>query len=352
MDVAAGVIYKKINGYAWYRYAFVGAVGEHAYRIKSYKYHHDLAPNIRKKNNAVWGGKIHTVNTNSLGFKDDAVTDIPLRSHKQRMIFIGDSFTEGVGQDYENTFVGIIEKEMGRDYSILNAGVSSYSPIIYWKKIDYLINDVNLKFDELIVYLDISDIQDEATEYKLNNDGSVGNIDWIPTLPELIKENTILLAYIRSFRERNKAQELIDSAGNNSQQHTYKDAINRHRSLWTIDDEVFHEYGKLGLQVAEKHMDKLFTLLQKNNIKMTLAVYPWPDQVYYDTTSSKQVTHWRTWAQNHHVQFIDHFKDFFKLKEKIGSKNIIEKYYVPGDVHFNAQGNVLIAEQFLRQYRN
>ena len=268
VDIIAGITYKNINGYAWYRYAFIGAIGEHAYRVKSYSYHHDLAPNISKKNNAVWGGDIHTVNTNSLGFKDYTARDIPLRSHKPRIVFIGDSFTEGVGQNYGDTFVGLIDEKIGTDYSVLNAGVSSYSPIIYWKKIYHLINEVNLKFDELIVYLDISDIQDESTEYQLNTDGSVGNIDWIPTLPELIKENTILLAYIRSFRERNKAQELIDSAGDNDSIYTYKDSINRHRSLWTIDDKVFQEYGRTGLKIAEIHMNKLLSLLKENNIKM------------------------------------------------------------------------------------
>ena len=99
-------------------------------------------------------------------------------------------------------------------------------------------------------------------------------------------------------------------------------------------------------------MNKLLSLLKENNIKMTLAVYPWPDQIYYDNASSKQVTHWKTWAQNNHIQFIDHFKDFFKIKESIDAKNIIEKYYVPGDVHFNGKGNSLIAEQFLKQYKH
>ena len=48
---------------------------------------------------------------------------------------------------------------------VLNAGVSSYSPIIYFKKIEYLI-DKGFEFDELIVFIDISDIEDEATIYR------------------------------------------------------------------------------------------------------------------------------------------------------------------------------------------
>ena len=64
--------------------------------------------------------------------------------------------------------MGLIDNALKKKYSVLNAGVSSYSPIIYWKKVEDLINITRLEFDELIVYLDISDIQDEASVYKLN----------------------------------------------------------------------------------------------------------------------------------------------------------------------------------------
>ena len=70
--------------------------------------------------------------------------------------------------DYEKTFVGLISNALKKNYNVLNAGVTSYSPIIYWKKVEYLINIARLEFDELIVYLDLSDIQDEASIYKLN----------------------------------------------------------------------------------------------------------------------------------------------------------------------------------------
>ena len=57
-------------------------------------------------------------------------------------------------------------------YEVLNAGVGSYSPIIYWRKIKYLIEDVGLRFDEVVVYIDISDAQDEASYYELSDDGN------------------------------------------------------------------------------------------------------------------------------------------------------------------------------------
>ena len=176
IDVVAGIAYKNINGYAWFAVFESGSLqmeqslSERTYRIKSYRYHHDLAKNVRNKNNAKWGGNVYTVNTNSLGFKDRSDRQIPLKSEKKRLLFIGDSVTEGIGLNYEKTFVGLIDDDLKEKYSILNAGVLSYSPIIYWKKVEDLINNTGLEFDELIVYLDISDIQDEASKYLLTSD--------------------------------------------------------------------------------------------------------------------------------------------------------------------------------------
>ena len=366
IDVVAGIAYKNINGYAWFAVFESGSLqmeqslSERTYRIKSYRYHHDLAKNVRNKNNAKWGGNVYTVNTNSLGFKDRSDRQIPLKSEKKRLLFIGDSVTEGIGLNYEKTFVGLIDDDLKEKYSILNAGVLSYSPIIYWKKVEDLINNTGLEFDELIVYLDISDIQDEASKYLLTSDslalddGLITDVMYEkPTLQsELIKENTIILAWLRSALKQNQTQPVERTILKKKKIYTYKDAINKDkdRGSWTFDSDTFKEYGERGLNISAKHMDSLLELLIKHKIEMTLGIYPWPSQIYYDTVDSKHVLFWETWAKRNNVKFINHFEDFFSLKDKTGPKQLIEEYYIPGDVHFNEKGNILMKEYFLSQY--
>ena len=64
---------------------------------------------------------------------------------------------------------------------IANLSSASYSPAIYFAKINYLINN-GYKFDEIIVFLDLSDLQDDVVRYEL--DGNVvkdkNNSSWIP----------------------------------------------------------------------------------------------------------------------------------------------------------------------------
>ena len=79
---------------------------------------------------------------------------------KYDVAFIGDSFTEGVGLNYEDTFVGIIENLTQK--KILNLGIVSSSPSLYLKKLNYILNE-GIHFDDLIVAMDLSDIYDELS---------------------------------------------------------------------------------------------------------------------------------------------------------------------------------------------
>jgi hypothetical protein len=76
---------------------------------------------------------------------------------------MGDSFVEGIGLDYDETFIGILDtmlKGSGREIETLNGGVLSYSPKLYYLKVEGLV-DSGLKVDHVIVFIDISDVQDE-----------------------------------------------------------------------------------------------------------------------------------------------------------------------------------------------
>lgn len=134
---------------------------ESRYRVPSDIYHHDLRKRV--DTDGVWGEARYRVRTNSLGFKDREVREVPLTSPQRRVLLIGDSFTEGVGFEFSETFAGIAaESFAGRGVEVFNAAVVSYSPAIYYSKVRYLIEEVGLDLDAVVVFIDISDIADEA----------------------------------------------------------------------------------------------------------------------------------------------------------------------------------------------
>ena len=100
-----------------------------------------------------------------------------------------------------------------------------------------------------------------------------------------------------------------------------------------------------------KHMDNLLRLTRDNNIKLTIAVYPWPFQVWYEDLNSVHVKLWEEWSRRNNVHFINYFPDF--VSEGLTKKErfeVMKKYYIPHDVHFNKQGNKLVAKKFLEKY--
>ena len=122
-------------------------------------YHHDLRPSVRAT--AEWGRWRYELITNSLGFRDGAVREVDLKSDGRRVLLMGDSFTEGVGVTWEESFAGRLARSADDDTEVLNAGVIGYAPTTYRLKTKILLDQVGLDVDDLVVLIDMSDIPNE-----------------------------------------------------------------------------------------------------------------------------------------------------------------------------------------------
>ena len=148
-----------------------------AHRIKSYYYHHDLRPMASFYDH--WGYERYKIYTNSLGFKDEFNRKVKFKN--KNILFIGDSFTEGVGVRYEDTYVGLIDKHLkknDKNVEILNAGVQSYSTSIYLSKIYHLIERKKLPITDIVIMISGGDFYDDNFKYlELNEDYVLNHID-------------------------------------------------------------------------------------------------------------------------------------------------------------------------------
>lgn len=324
------------------------SVREAHYRQAHSVYHHDLAKNISNYT-AEWGKQDYRIDTNSLGFKDSSNRNIPLTAKNKRILLIGDSFTEGMGVKFDNTFAGLLQKDLQlNNIEVLNAAASSYSPIIYYRKIKHLIENVGLKFDSVVVLVDLSDIEDEALGYQFDSNenvisqGSAANLGAAESsskidntkppmnVKEFFTQYTYFLGRLRNL-----------SAAFKAKTRSWQRALNKRRAMWTLDDKLYTEFGEKGLTTAATHMSQLKLLLDKKHIPLTLAVYPWPDQIYNNDVDSKQVVFWKKWASQNKVEFINLFKAFMPSSNP---ENTIRKYYINGDVHWNTAGHQAIYE--------
>jgi hypothetical protein len=111
--------------------------------IEHNKFHHHLKENI--STSGIFNDQKYKVKTNSLGFRDKEVRNINYKNVGKRLVLIGDSFTFGTLLNYEDTFAGMIDDELsqlvvggeGVEWEVLNLGVPSYSPVIYYNKVKF-----------------------------------------------------------------------------------------------------------------------------------------------------------------------------------------------------------------------
>ncbi len=303
-------------------------------------FHHTLIPNLQSIS-LKWGPLQYLLTTDSLGFKNQTTKSIPLSSQNFRILFMGDSFTAGDGLSYEKTFVGLInQKVSSQGIEILNGAVSSYSPAIYYLKTQYLLKNVGLKFNHLIVCLDISDIQDEAEYYEIV-DGKIVYQKY--HLKEWVFDYTLLTRKI--LRKSLKILKLDPELQRTKNEESL--GINLFRSLWTINEAAFKQYGEIGLTKAKIHMNQLHQLLKEAEIPLTLVIYPWPDQIFNNDLDSRQVQFWKEWAESQGVPIINLFPDF--ISPANDPKHVISQNFIPGDVHWNENGHRLVANQLMKK---
>jgi hypothetical protein len=313
-------------------------------------FHHGFKPNASEI--FVWGDERFLVNTDSLGLRDVSRRAVVPKTSKYRMVFIGDSFTEGVGVSYQKSFVGLTAAALDPDrYEVLNAGVSSYSPKLYYLKIKYLLEEQHLEFDELSVYVDISDPEDEVVyqsftpaersslAFDVHSFGKSYSFVYRHYYPQI--DRTLLALSARLHR----SPPTVSSAGvlgatTPVDSRTYND----HRASWTYDPDSFRAWGSEGLQLGADNMDRLYALCRAHGIRLNIAVYPWPQQVLRRELDSRQVTFWRDFSRQRNIPFLDNFPTFIDRRTP---DEVVKAYFVDGDVHWNARGHQAIADAFL-----
>jgi len=308
-------------------------------------YHHDLPRNI--SGTKVWGDRTYPVFTNSLGFIDRQVRFVPLAAPGKRLLLLGDSFTEGVGHPFDETFAGILSRSLeGQGVEVLNAAVTSYSPKLYYLKARYLLEVAGLRFDDLLVAIDISDIQDEVVhdEFIPAGDFGISRSYLLNRIDSLL--NRISLSYhgLRTLVGRSPGV----SRGLLSADVDVEKVLanwDRDRDRWTDDQDVYRAWGAEGLRLAAEQMRQLAGLCREHQVRLTIVVYPWPRQVLAGDLDSLQSRFWREFCVQQDLGFIDLFPDFIQPGH---AEQMLGRHFIPGDVHCNAAGHRLVAERLLR----
>ncbi len=316
-------------------------------RIAHSVYHHDLAKSFTGQD--IWGHLKYDLCTDENGFKTSCVGLKNIKNFD--VAFIGDSFTEGIGLSYEDSFVGKIANALPH-LKVANLGVSSYSPSIYLAKVRYLL-ERGVTFKELVVYVDISDIQDEATFYVTQNGVVIDKKNMTQSASIEKIKRVIRWSFPLSYAGLGVLRHKLDLNAENYEPIDYL-SYSYQRSAWTYD-QLSMGYGQNGvaggIESSLSAMLELSRLLKDKGISLSVGVYPWPAQLLHDRIESKQVQIWRNFCKKNCLNFHNSFDSFFELKERMPVESVVKEYFIQGDVHHNVRGAQIIADDFLKAYQ-
>lgn len=295
----------------------------------SVSYSHDYRPNLSLRRQ--WGPIEYSFMTDAHGFRTGKCAGLDAAAERDRTVFvIGDSFTEGPGVPFEQTFAGLIAcAYRTQGLAARNLGVSNYSSVIYHRKLLAASERLAVKPRRVVMFLDISDIHNDVFGY-YEHGGRVFN--YPPTLQrravEFLKRNLLSASVLFKMRQSLRSSRRDDAIPQ----------LDNELSRWTLHGGDLDEWALRGLEVAAANLDKSVALCRQWRCTFVLVVYPWPDQIYAGDRDSIQVRFWRKWAASRGVGSVDAFAPFFTESRD----DVLRKYYIDGDVHWTAAGHRLI----------
>lgn len=129
-----------------------------------------LAANLRTDRDVMY-------KTNSMGYRSsELIPDSP------KILFLGDSYTEGFGLANEETFASVFAGELERfgysGFQVINAGVSGYSTVIQQLQWRNQFQDTNVQ--HVVLNFDITDLQDNFYYYTIADFSGEGEIVGVP----------------------------------------------------------------------------------------------------------------------------------------------------------------------------
>ena len=340
-----------------------------AHRIKSFYYHHDLRPMASFYDH--WGYEKYQIFTNNLGFKDKNNRKINFKN--RNLLFIGDSFTEGVGIKYEDTFVGLIEsklKEKNDNIEILNAGVQSYSTSIYLSKIHYLLNIKKLPITDIVVVVSGGDIFDDAYKYlDVDENFILNHVDHknkiVINLINFFKSNTLIYQVISRITPPKVIPGLIKSLFIKKTSLNYSekenellkisnDEISKMSFLYLQDynylfsKDEFDKWGKNAIDKSINNLKELSKIVEKKNINLNIF-YLYEPAIILREPDIAVLTYIKDSFKSLETNRVSFFElnDYFKgYKDKY---EVYKNLFFINDIHLNKKGNKQVFEEILKK---
>jgi len=312
-------------------------------------YHHGFVPN--SSGTDVFGSTQTTYFINSVGFRDAKIRSVDHRTPQKRVLLMGDSFAEGIGVPWEETLAGRLSSSLAAEgVEVLNGAVASYSPSLISAKLGYLFDQEKLRADLVVVFIDISDLEDELNLVAEPEGGFTTKKSSPFDDPRYVTWDQKFCVWLEKGPEANftllgpltrKLRQLWRQAGSPGGTPELK------RASWPEYHGKADALILEGLEKERKSMDQIARMTKDHGSRLLVVIYPWLEQVDAGISPSRPEKIWGEWCRAEGVALLNLFPVFVPM-----GKNYEKKYCLSGDGHWNSEGHRVVAQALMAKLKD
>jgi len=306
-----------------------------------------------------YGKLTFRVNTDHNGFRTGSSSGnkTATKSEKPALLLIGDSFTYGVGLNWQGTFAAQLAARYGGP--VINAGVNSHSPTPHlWRLQRWLEQGLVPAEAIVIMAVDISDVFDEATRW---SDGPSSPIERTTaqgkganaaqqkppatSAEPWFSPRAFQLSHQIYYGVEAVVKHVIDDL--QVRNNVRSDFTHRN---WSDLDQAYQPLGVAGgFKRLSQKIEAAARLSHARGHRFYLLIYPWPAQLAYANRFSWERAIARSCQRPFCSGVINTIAAFSKLASS--DSRWQQHLYIRGDMHFNAAGNRVITDRILAALR-
>jgi len=274
---------------------------------------------------------------NSLGGKDASCREVPKVGDRPRVAVFGDSFAEGWGLPYEQSLPGHLQQMVGtKGIEILGFGVASYCPSLTEKWMRKLLMQ-GVRWNMAIVLIDAGDAWEETHEYKDFLEGQKKmepssrprffKLKWY-NYSLTVQAVTTVHQFFSPKKQTLSHWEMAQEGNSWKLQWLQKPEA----KIWLRD----------GLMQEGQAVERILQMGKEHNFPTLLVVYPYPVMMAHSWLDNEHTRFWREFALKNGIALADLSSEFVGKGAK--PEETYNKYFIPGDFHWNDRGNHLVAK--------
>jgi lysophospholipase L1-like esterase len=274
---------------------------------------------------------------NSLGGKDASCRKVAKVGDRPRIAIFGDSFAEGWGLPYEQGLPAHLQNEIGsKGIEVLGFGVASYCPSLTEKWMRKLV-DSGVRWNMALVLIDAGDAWEETHDYKdfiegrqkmrPSNKPQFLRLKWYEyslTVQTVAALHRLLFPKKQALSDWEMAQE-----GNNW------------KLQWLQKPEA-KNWLRDGLAQEGQAVGRILQMGKEHGFPVLLVIYPYPVMMAHSWLDNEHTKFWKEFASKNSVALADLSSEFVEKGAK--PEETYKKYFIPGDFHWNNEGNNLVAK--------